>query len=105
MKNDEFVTLVEKALRRSNDLLEKKGKQYTTEDGDRLGQFKKAASLLSGGEPIKPLINMAVKHFAKLVDMAAHPHDFTPEEWIEVLDDARNYTLLAEGVLADSGVL
>jgi len=104
VKNDVFDKAVEKALKRSTELLERKGEQYTTTDSDRLGQFKQAAEM-KGRIPIDALSGMVLKHFSSFIEMSHHPHDFAPEQWREVLDDIRNYTLLAEGVLMDSGVL
>ena len=103
MDEQKFMNIAGRATARSFKILESKGKEYTTEDGDRLGQFK-VASGISGSNEAEALLGMMNKHYSSVVDMAKHPKMHNLETWREKLDDIRNYTLLFEGVLIDMEV-
>lgn len=103
MKEIDFIEVVSLARVRSIEILRKKGSEYTTSDGDRLGQFFEAGNL-SDTNAARALVGMMAKHYSSIVDMAKHPTSYNLKTWREKLDDLRNYTLLLEGVLIDMGV-
>lgn len=103
MTEQEFNFIVEKANERSMNILYIRGREYTTEDEDRLGQFKDAAKI-KGCNPAEALIDQATKQFGALVNMARNPTKFPLALWQERAGDLRNYTLLIEGLIRDLGV-
>ena len=100
MTNEEFNIQVEKSFLRSKNVLLKKGKEYSTEGGDRLEQFYRAGSA-QGTTPTSALVGMVTKHFTSIADMAKRPHDYSLKQWHEKTVDIRNYTLLLEALLID----
>ncbi len=104
MKTEEFMQLVIDSHSRCVELLVQKGLERTTEDGDRLGNFKTSAKLRNQ-TPAESLADMCSKQFADVLDWSHHPKDFSPSQWIDRLDDVKNYMFLLEGVLTEMGVL
>jgi hypothetical protein len=99
MNNNEFIAHSRLSFERSISLLNKKEKEYSN-GRDRLEQFYRAASA-QRVNPVEALIGMATKHYTKLADMAKDPTNYTYKQWHEVLDDLRNYTLLADALITE----
>ena len=102
MTNDRFLLEVNKAITRSNDLLVRKGDEYTVND-DRLVNFKQAGAM-ELVPPTQSLMSMMDKHVASIAEMVKMPNAYSAEEWHRKLDDIRNYTLLLDTLLTDLGV-
>ena len=102
MTEDRFMLEVEKAIARSNKLLERKGKVYTVND-DRLINFKQSGAM-ELVPPTQSLMSMMDKHIASISTMVKNPTAYTRKDWNGKLDDIRNYTLLLDALLIDVGV-
>ena len=100
MNNQEFMIEVENSHNRSKRLLLRKGKVYSTEDGDRLEQFYRAAAA-QNINPCEALVGMATKHFTSIADMSKDPFEYSIKTWNEKITDLRNYTLLLDALLRD----
>ena len=99
MDQETFDKVVNQAISRSITLLNKKGKEYTSDD-DRLRQFKKTA-IMESKLPTETLFTMADKHISSIADMVNHPRDFTIVYWQSKVDDLRNYTFLLDALIVE----
>ena len=102
MTEETFNLVVEKAIARSNKLLERKGGEYTSSN-DRLINFKQSGAM-ECVPPTQSLMSMMDKHVASMAIMVKNPTAYTRKEWNQRLDDIRNYTLLCDGLLIDLGI-
>jgi len=99
MNNERFLLETHKTFIRSLEILEKKGKEYSTPD-DRLGHFYDVAEI-NQRNPAEALMGMAAKHYSSVRLMARDPNRHTLAEWREKLDDLRNYTFLLDALLIE----
>lgn len=96
-----FTTIVDREVARCKAILIKKGKTYTTQDEDRLGQFK-AAAALQGTNSIKALGGMMAKHETKLHTLINRPNGATSlVEWNETIGDMHNYLFLLKALIEE----
>ena len=100
MNFQDFEISVEQGHLRSKKLLLKKGKEYSF-GADRLVQFYKVA-LMRNTTPEDALTGMCSKQFSSICDMAAHPREFTLQQWREKIVDLRNYTHLLEALVEEA---
>ena len=76
------------------EILQKKTKEYTGDDTDRLGAFK-AAAALKHTTPECALAGMLAKHIVSLYDMCfADGVSFDAGTWDEKITDSLNYLFL-----------
>ena len=99
MTNEKFLEEVAKAIERSNDLLNVKGKEYGSEE-DRLVQFKVLATL-ENRNPAESLFSLMAKHVTSIALMVNEPLKHSKAQWDGKLDDLRNYSLLLDTLLTD----
>jgi len=99
MTKEQFVAIVLEANDRRLQLLERKGKEYTS-DNDRLRQFKKTG-VMESKLPTETLFSMADKHITSIADMVKVPDEYTVRQWRSKLDDLRNYCDLLEALIID----
>jgi hypothetical protein len=99
MNFQDFEISVEQGHLRSKKLLLKKGKEYTVGE-NRLIQFYKVA-MIRNTTPEDALTGMCAKQFSSICDMAAHPTEYTLQQWREKIIDLRNYTHLLEALVEE----
>lgn len=104
MHTNQFAKIVVARLKEAKDVLTEKGGIYNPVD-DRFKSFNTYAKA-RGISPIKALDNMLMKHLVSFWEeverMEADPTYVSSEKWVaEKLGDIINYSLLAEGVIAD----
>jgi hypothetical protein len=100
MTHDDFKALVHYARNRSEDLMEEKGKKYSSPE-DRLSAFKDAAKE-NGHCPEKELHGYLAKHLVALSKMIRESDNSgympTPKELFELTGDISNYMDLLNGL-------
>jgi hypothetical protein len=102
MKQEEFDELYKTAQSRRETTLLCKSIEYATK-ADRLHNFKQAAHLCQN-TPEMALWGMLIKHVVALNDMVNNTfmgHQHPMENWLERLDDVRNYLDLLEAVVRE----
>jgi len=99
MKNEEFMSIVDKANIRSKSLLTKKAVEYGNTD-DRFSQFYRI-SFIQEELPTQALTGMMMKHVTSVLDMAKDPLGHSQKMWQSKLDDLRNYAVLLEALVID----
>lgn len=88
-------------MRRCADILQKKTKEYTGDDTDRLSAFK-AAAALQHCSPERALAGMLVKHIISLYDMCfADGVSFDMDIWDEKITDSLNYLFLLKAIVKE----
>lgn len=88
-------------MRRCADILQKKTKEYTGDDTDRLGAFK-AAATLQHTTPERALAGMLAKHIVSLYDMCfAENTRFDMSTWDEKITDSLNYLFLLKAIVKE----
>jgi hypothetical protein len=100
MNQVQFEKVVNDRMGAEKKVLLAKGKIYAM-NGDRLGQFKKAALIGDSQTPEQALLGMWKKHLVKLVDMIeATRVGIFPEitQRQETIGDARNYLILLDAL-------
>ena len=81
-------------MRLCADTLQKKTKEYTGDDTDRLGAFKSAAAL-QHATPQRALAGMMAKHIISIYDMCfTDRKTFELAVWEEKITDSLNYLFL-----------
>ena len=94
-----LITQKEVALCR--EILQKKTKEYTGGDTDRLGAFK-AAAALQHTTPERALAGMLAKHIVSLYDMCfADGMSFDAGTWDEKITDSLNYLFLLKAIVKE----
>ena len=101
MNTQDFNDLVEEQFSICRTILERKGREYAPDDGDRLSAFKTAGSVLHR-TPIQALGGQMSKHTISLFEMIENDCK-DMELWLEKLTDQINYLLLLKGLICDSG--
>ena len=83
------------------DTLQKKTKEYTGDDTDRLGAFKSAAAL-QHTTPQRALAGMMAKHIISIYDMCfTDRKTFELAVWEEKITDSLNYLFLLKAVIKE----
>lgn len=83
------------------EILQKKTKEYTGDDTDRLGAFK-AAAALQHTTPERALAGMLAKHIVSLYDMCfADGMSFADGTWDEKITDSLNYLFLLKAIVKE----
>ena len=83
------------------DTLQKKTKEYTGDDTDRLGAFK-AAAALQHTTPERALAGMLAKHIVSLYDMCFDDDtDYDLSTWNEKITDSLNYLFLLKAIVKE----
>lgn len=83
------------------EILQKKTKEYTGDDTDRLGAFK-AAAALQHTTPERALAGMLAKHIVSLYDMCfADSVSFDAGTWDEKITDSLNYLFLLKAIVKE----
>ena len=83
------------------DTLQKKTKEYTGDDTDRLGAFK-AAAALQHTTPERALAGMLAKHIVSLYDMCCdNDTDYGISTWEEKITDSLNYLFLLKAIVKE----
>lgn len=82
-------------------ILQKKTKEYTGDDTDRLGAFK-AAAALQHTTPERALAGMLAKHIVSLYDMCFDGDtDYDISTWNEKITDSLNYLFLLKAIIKE----
>ena len=88
-------------MRLCADTLQRKTKEYTGDDRDRLGAFK-AAAALQHTTPERALAGMLAKHIVSLYDMCFDSDtDYDISTWNEKITDSLNYLFLLKAVIKE----
>ena len=103
MNNQDFLIEMENSINRTKRTLNKKKEEYSQDDSDRLEQFYRAAAAQSIN-PCEALLGMATKHFTSIADMVKDPTKYSLKKWNEKIGDLRNYTILLDALIRDTGV-
>lgn len=83
------------------EILQKKTKEYTGGDTDRLGAFK-AAAALQHTTPERALAGMLAKHIVSLYDMCFDDGmSFDAGTWDEKITDSLNYLFLLKAIVKE----
>ena len=97
----EFHLVFEKQIERCAETLQKKKKEYTGDNPDRLSAFKVAAAM-QGCSPERALAGMMAKHIVSLYDMCyAEGEIFDLTTWDEKITDSLNYLFLLRGIVEE----
>ena len=101
MRVSEFNPIVEKQLKKIEDLLVSKGAEYALDESDRFCDFKQAAAL-TGQTPEQVLYGYMLKHIMSVTMMVQTEGTFTVERWEEKITDIMVYLTLLRGLLEDT---
>lgn len=99
MLTDEFNEVIQDQITLSKRLLITKSQEYS-DDGDRLHNFRVAASM-QGVDMKQALGGMMAKHTVSIYDMIGDENDFVMDVWEEKITDHINYLLLLKAVLVE----
>lgn len=84
-----------------SDILQRKTKEYTGENTDRLSAFKTAATL-QNGTPQQALAGMLAKHIVSLYDMCfSEGMSYSLDTWNEKITDSLNYLFLLKAIVKE----
>ena len=105
MNQEAFDCIVNNRIMAIKSIFTEKAKQYAR--GDRLSNFKKAASF-RGMSPEDILMGLVIKHFTALDDYVQDLTEediFMPiEQWLEKIGDVINYMILLEALVMERHV-
>lgn len=88
-------------MRLCADTLQRKTKEYTGDDTDRLGAFK-AAAALQHTTPERALAGMLAKHIVSLYDMCFDDNStYSMDTWNEKITDSLNYLFLLKAIVKE----
>ena len=88
-------------MRLCADTLQRKTKEYTGDDTDRLGAFK-AAAALQHTTPERALAGMLTKHIVSLYDMCFDDGaSYDISTWDEKITDSLNYLFLLKAIVKE----
>ncbi len=97
----EVNTVFDEQVKRCAAVLQKKTKEYTGDDVDRLGAFKAAAALQHTTQE-RALAGMLAKHIVSLYDMCfADSVSYEESVWDEKITDSLNYLFLLKAVVKE----
>ena len=100
MNDAKFKEVINSQIDRCLDVLDKKSFEYA-EDGDRLHNFKVAASLQECSVQ-QALSGMMAKHTISIYDLCRSNSEVSKELWDEKITDSINYLLLLKASLVDA---
>ena len=93
--------VVEKQIVKCTEILQKKEKEYVTENTDRLVAFKVAA-ILQRCSPKEALAGMMAKHIVSIYDMCnTHSISYDMATWEEKITDSMNYLILLRAIVEE----
>ena len=93
--------MFDEQVRRCSAILQKKTKEYTGNDTDRLGAFK-AAAALQQTTPQRALAGMLAKHIISLHAMCyADGVEYDMDTWNEKITDSLNYLFLLKAIVKE----
>lgn len=91
----------EEQVRFCAETMQRKTKEYTGDDTDRLGAFK-AAAALQHTTPQRALAGMLAKHIVSLYDMCfSDGADYGMDTWNEKITDSLNYLFLLKAIVKE----
>lgn len=97
----EFDAVFEEQVKLCASILQRKTKEYTGDDTDRLGAFK-AAAMLQYCPPSRALAGMLAKHIVSLYDMCYSDNiTFDMNTWNEKITDSLNYLFLLKAIVKE----
>lgn len=97
----EFDAVFEEQIKLCASVLQKKTKEYTGDNTDRLSAFK-AAAALQHCLPSRALAGMLAKHIVSLYDMCyADSVSFDMSAWDEKITDSLNYLFLLKAIVKE----
>ena len=97
----EVNAVFDEQVKRCAAVLQKKTKEYTGDDTDRLGAFKAAAALQHTTQE-RALAGMLAKHIVSLYDMCfADSVSYGESVWDEKITDSLNYLFLLKAVVKE----
>lgn len=97
----EFNLVFEKQVTHCSEILQKKTKEYTGDNPDRLSAFKVAAAM-QGCDPKRALAGMLAKHIVSLYDMCYDDRTkYNMEIWNEKITDSLNYLFLLKAIVEE----
>jgi hypothetical protein len=100
MEKQEFAVIADHTMRQINDLIQKKAKEYSTEDA--FSNFKDASGGLSFHDrPEMVAWEFAVKHMQSIKDIISGKVPCNDNTIDEKLNDAIVYMLLIKGMLVE----
>lgn len=99
MKKVTFETVFNEQMRRCNEILIEKARQYA-DDTDRLHNFNVAANL-RGVTRREALSGMMAKHTVSIYDMCESNEMFPSEVWEEKITDHMNYLILLMAIVKE----
>lgn len=83
------------------DTMQRKTREYTGDDADRLGAFK-AAAALQHTTPECALAGMLAKHIVSLYDMCFSERvEYDMDTWNEKITDSLNYLFLLKAIVKE----
>mgnify|MGYP001031495371 CR=1 FL=1 len=94
MTSEEFNKSIEEQIKRIEDSLVKKNKEYA-DSQPPLHNFHESAKA-SRTTPIVSAYMFMIKHFTSITDMIQSSKDYPMELWKEKLGDMKNYLILIE---------
>jgi hypothetical protein len=99
MKKVEFETIFNEQMRRCNEILIEKARQYA-DDTNRLHNFDTAAAL-RGVSRREALAGMMAKHTVSIYDMCQSSEVFPSAVWEEKITDHMNYLILLMAIVTE----
>lgn len=91
----------EEQVRLCAETMQRKTREYTGDDTDRLGAFK-AAAALQHTTPQRALAGMLAKHIVSLYDMCfSDGVDYGMDTWNEKITDSLNYLFLLKAIVKE----
>ena len=98
---NEVNAVFDEQVRLCADTLQRKTKEYTGDDTDRLGAFK-AAAALQHTTPERALAGMLAKHIVSLYDMCFDDGAiYDISTWDEMITDSLNYLFLLKAIVKE----
>ena len=98
MTQTEFHLIFEQQVKRCEETLLNKAKEYTGNSPDRLSAFKTAAALQEC-TPERALAGMMAKHTVSVYDMCNGNEEYSLEKWNEKIVDHINYLLILRAMV------
>ena len=98
MRQDTFDDIISESRDRQDELLERKGRDYTQGDKDRLKNFKATAAEV-GITPLQVWYVFAKKHWDAVASDIKYAGVNTSEPITSRFDDLHNYLYLGEGLV------
>lgn len=100
MDSKTFHNVIEAQMKRSTDVLLAKNEEYSSNQGDRLHNFKVSAAYQQC-TPKQACLGLMSKHLVNLSDMIRGDRYHSIEIWDEKITDSINYLLLLRGLVEE----